>query len=495
MLWCTMTDPLVSVSGVRGTTVATTPIERPTFTDDLVRRWTAAFARWCAARGAGGTVVLARDTRPSGLWAATTAADVLVACGVRPIVIGVTPTPTAQLAVTHHRATGGLVITGSHNPAEWNALKFLGPDGVFLNSGDIEKLRQIVIASPSLPLGVSGVKELPRAATDGLPGPTGPRNDAWEKDDDAIARHIGNVLSLPIDIGRIRARKFRVVVDPINGAGTLAVPQLLERLGCTVTVINGEANGAFTHPPEPTPAHLGQLGEAVQTARADLGIAVDPDADRLVLADETGAVLSEEYTVTLAILSVFSTHGGSAIGGALPPCVVVNLSTTRMVDDVAARFGARVVRTPVGERHVVEGMRAHAALIGGEGNGGVIYPASHEGRDSLVGSAVILHLLARGTTLSKLVAELPVYAMRKEKLPRTETWDAAHAAEALAHALPDGILSTLDGVRVDTAEGWIHLRPSNTEPIVRLISEAHTAAALERLFLKTRAALASISAS
>lgn len=478
-----MSALLVSVSGVRG-------IVGTSFTEERVRTWAGAFAQFCrpersegpqrdssAASQNGTRVVLGRDTRPSGAWALELSAKTFEDHGVSPVIVGIVPTPTVQLAVTYHRADGGLVITGSHNPGEWNALKFLGPDGVFLSAEEMQRLHQRVILSEAQPFDLAQGKLREGSRRDSS-SPLAPQNDIM-----AIQRHIENILALPVDVERIRKRRFRIVLDPVNGTGALALPSLLERLGCQVTVINGEANGNFAHSPEPTPENLQDLGAAVREARADLGVAVDPDADRLVLVDECGIVLSEEYTVTLVVMSVLSRRPQTS-----GVCTVVNLSTTRMVDDVAARFGAHVIRTPVGERHVVEGMRERGALIGGEGNGGVIFRTSHEGRDALVGIALLLDLLARrGISLAGLVTELPTYMMRKEKLPRTGTWDMTRMDALLARAFPDAPRSTIDGVRVDTADGWIHLRPSNTEPIVRLIGEARTESALNLLFERARA--------
>ncbi|TSC64616.1 MAG: phosphoglucosamine mutase [Parcubacteria group bacterium Gr01-1014_106] len=542
-----MSQPIVSVSGVRG-------IVGESFTDDLVRGWAEAFAEFChpersegsrrdssaSARSSGPSpqndtqVVLGRDTRPSGEAALAVAARALAAHGIQPIIVGIAPTPTIQLAVTHHRAAGAMIITASHNPQEWNGLKFLGADGVFLTGEEMKVLEHTVILS------VAQRSEGSRRR-DSSVAPL-PQNDSG-----AIQRHIENVLSLPIDAEKIRTRKFRVVVDPVNGAGAVAVPQLLQQLGCDVVTINGEPNGHFAHTPEPTPANLTELGQRVATEKADLGIAVDPDADRLVLVDETGTVMSEEYTVTLAVLSALSSpviqspsrvilnavkdlgvnsaknpspwdrpeqqrrisrDPSSRSGGTQDDkrIVVANLSTTRMVDDVAQKYGATVVRTPVGERNVVEGMRQHGALIGGEGSGGVIFPQSHEGRDSLVGVALVLDLLARprsnfrswtvvetsevgATKLSSLVAALPRYVMQKEKFPRSAEFDRERFAAQLKKAFPKARIDTRDGIRVDTAEGWIHLRPSNTEPIVRLIGEANTSEGLRKLQETARQAI------
>jgi phosphomannomutase len=463
-----MAEPLVSVSGVRG-------IVGESFTEDIVRRYTAAFARHVAEATDRARVVIGRDTRPSGEWAITLVAQTLADAGVQPVDVGVVPTPTAELAVLFHGAAGGIVITGSHNAAEWNALKFLGPDGAFLTAEDMRNIQ--TRAGSALP---------------SVDDTTSQTRIKRSRDHRAIERHVQNVLATaPIDVERIRTCKFRIVLDPVNGAGALAVPALLTALNCDTAIINAEPSGIFTHPPEPTPANLASLGEHVHATEADLGFAVDPDADRLVLVDGRGDILSEEYTVTLAVLSVLERAVESASGTAKnePATAVVNLSTTRMVDDVARRFGASVVRTAVGERHVVEGLRQFNGIVGGEGNGGVIVPRCHTGRDALVGIAVILDLLARhDTTLGDLVATLPRYVAAKEKLPRTEL-DKVRMEEALQRAFPDGQRSTVDGIRVDLVDGWVHVRPSNTEPVIRVIAEARTDAVLSELQAAVRSAL------
>jgi len=491
MLWA-MSSPLISVSGTRG-------IVDDSFTPQIVREWTSGFAGFCDRENEGCRVVIGRDTRPSGAWALRLAAAELARRGIQPITLGIVPTPTVQLAVREHGARGGLIITASHNPKEWNGLKFLGSDGVFLSAEEIEQLTQYVSASEA-PRTRGTAKQSPQS--DGAASPSTPSEEPGPRNDTAaIERHIENILSLPVDVEQIRARKFRVVLDPVNGTGALAVPPLLRRLGCTATMINGEPTGDFAHAPEPTPASLIGLGEAVRATRANLGVAVDPDADRLVLVDESGTVLSEEYTVTLAVCSVIASEAkqspeaeGSPSEPAAPRNdmrVVVNLSTTRMVDDVARQFGASVIRTPVGERHVVEGMRQHGALIGGEGSGGVIFTKSHEGRDSLVGIALVLDLLAkRNLPLSALVSALPHYVMSKEKLPRMEAFDSTAMAARLTRHFQGAQCSTIDGIRIDTPDGWVHLRPSNTEPVIRLIAEARTEALLDQLRTTVHAALA-----
>jgi phosphomannomutase len=285
---------------------------------------------------------------------------------------------------------------------------------------------------------------------------------------DALDAHIGRVLAIPfLDIAAIQARGFRIAVDAVNASGSVVVPRLLELLGCEVIPVACDGSGRFPHTPEPLPENLVSLGEAVREEKADLGIAVDPDADRLVLFTEEGKPFGEEYSITTAVESVLSSMPGA--GGA---SVVVNLSTTRAVDDVAARYGAQVLRSPVGEINVVKTMRAHDAVIGGEGSGGVILPEVHAGRDCLVGIALVLHALARHEgSASAYRASLPDYVIRKFKYS-IEGMDTVSVLERARQSFAGERLNSDDGVRIDFAHGWVHLRSSNTEPIMRIIAEA-----------------------
>src|SRR5213592_1784218 len=367
-----MSDTLmVGVAGIRG-------IVGKDLTPEAVARYAAAFGVWVKVgkgdegRGKGPrhhpTVVLGRDARTSGPMFARAATAGLMSVGCDVIDLGLVSTPTAQLAVEHHRAAGGIVLTASHNPIEWNALKFVGPDGIFL---DAEGGAQVVT------LAADG--RLERAGFGAL-GDIAP-------DDAATARHLAAVLRLKaVDVRGIRRRRFRVALDTVRGAGGVIMPALLKRLGCRVAGMNLEPDGRFPRPPEPVPEHLAALGKLVRRSKADLGLAVDPDVDRLAIVDERGRPIGEDYTLAFAIRAVRPSGRQT---------VVCNLSTSLVVEDAAREFGARVVRAAVGEAHVARKIIALKAAIGGEGNGGVMYPALHVGRDAPVALALVLSLLAR----------------------------------------------------------------------------------------------------
>jgi phosphomannomutase len=466
---------IVSVSGVRG-------IVGADLTPELVARFAAAFGLQ-VARGPEPVVVLARDARTSGpMFAAAAQAGLQsVGCGV--VDVGLVPTPTAQLAVEHHHAAGGIVITASHNPAEWNALKFVGPDGVFLDGADATELSRRAREA-----------DLPRRGWDGM-GPL-------SRDDRAVVRHLGAVLRLAVvRVQRIRRRKLTVALDCVRGAGGTIMPELLRRLGCRVVGMDLTPDGRFPRPPEPVPEHLGALGELVRRRKADLGIAVDPDVDRLALVDERGAPIGEDYTLAFAVRAVL--EGGRAVRRkdgkkrevyrptALPPhrpTVVINLSTSLVVEDAARACGAEVLRAPVGEANVARAMRQEGAVVGGEGNGGVILPALHLGRDAPAGAALVLELLARtGRTVSELVSEQPRYSIVKVKAARGP--DLAAAYRALKQRFADAQPDERDGLRLAWADRWLHVRASGTEPIVRVIAEAPARDQAERLAAEGRAVL------
>jgi phosphomannomutase len=474
-----MSDTLmVSVAGVRG-------LVGTDLTPEVVARWAAAFGAWaCAVRGAPFAgkrrprVVLGRDSRTSGPMFARAATAGLMSVGCDVIDVGLVPTPTVQLAVEHHRAAGGIALTASHNPIEWNALKFVGPDGIFLDGIAGTRVRDL-----------AGDGRVGRAGYDALGG--------IASDPDAIERHLDAVLALRVlDVRAIRRRRFRVALDTVRGAGGAVMPMLLRRLGCRVAAINLETDGRFPRPPEPLPEHLKPLGALARRHKADLGIAVDPDVDRLALVDERGRAIGEDYTLAFAVRAVL---GGQAVrrsGGrrrsvtARPPdrstaVVVCNLSTSRVVDDAAREFGATVVRAPVGEAHVARKMLELKAPIGGEGNGGVMYPALHVGRDAPVAAALVLALLAReGKSVSELVAAAPRYAIVKAKLERGRR-NAERGMEdvyaGLRQRFPEATVDTQDGLRLAWPDRWLHVRPSGTEPIIRLIAEAPNGSEAERL--------------
>jgi len=383
--------------------------------------------------------------------------------------VGLVATPSVQLAVEHHRAAGGIMLTASHNPIEWNALKFVGPDGIFLD-------------------GVAGTRVRELAAGDSLPRATYDAIGGVEADADAISRHLAAVLALRgVDVKAIRRRKFRVALDTVRGAGGALMPELLERLGCRVTAINLETDGLFPRPPEPVPENLKALGALVRRKKADVGIAVDPDVDRLAIVDERGRPIGEDYTLAFAIRAVLGRAGGRAGRRT----VVCNLSTSLVVEDAAKEFGATVVRAPVGEAHVARQIIALKAVIGGEGNGGVMYPALHVGRDAPVAAALVLTLLARErATVSELVERAPRYTIVKAKQElgarSREPGKLDQVYVELRRRFPDAAADTQDGLRLAWPDRWLHVRPSGTEPIIRFIAEAPSRADAERLIEEGR---------
>ena len=449
-----MSDTLIaSVSGVRG-------LVGKDLTPEFVSKYAAAFGM-IARQGGGKTVVVGRDARTSGpmFLAAVTAG--LQSVGIDVIDCGLIPTPTAQLAVEFHGAAGGIVITASHNPVEWNALKFVGPDGLFLDKEMASRLFEIVAAN-----------EMERSGWDALGGAS--------IDDFAVERHLEDVLGLElVDVDAIRAKKFTVALDCVRGAGGVIMPTLLDRLGCRVVGRDLETDGCFTRPPEPVPTNLAALGDLVRNSNADLGVAVDPDVDRLALVDGSGRPIGEDYTLAFAVEAVLRQRQGP---------VVVNLSTSLVVDDVAREFGVSVERAPVGEANVARAMQKASAVVGGEGNGGVMLPDLHVGRDAPVGTILILDLLARGGhSVADLVAARPRYAIVKAKTGRGGELDSVYAA--LESRFAGAAIDRQDGLRLGWADSWLHVRPSGTEPIVRLIAEAPTEESAQELVATAREAM------
>ena len=441
-----MTDTLmVGVSGVRG-------IVGKDLTDEVVTRYARAFGLWAGERTP--LVVVGRDARASGPAFEQAVIAGLGSVGCDVVRVGLAPTPTIQLAVEHHGAGGGIAVTASHNPIEWNALKFIGPDGIFLDGPEGARVQA---------LAVEGGQGRSRAVT-------------IATDDGAVERHLHAVLELSaVDVERIRRRKFAVALDAVRGAGGPVMRALLERFGCMVTGINLETDGQFPRAPEPVPENLGELSALVRRTGADVGIAVDPDVDRLAIVDETGAAIGEDYTLAFAVRAVLG-EGGRGKG----QTVVCNLSTSLVVEDAARELGAEIVRTPVGEVHVARAILRLAAVIGGEGNGGVMYPDLHAGRDAPVAAALVLELLARtGKRVSELVAAAPRYTIVKAKAPRGPALEPVYAA--LKRRFADAQADVQDGLRLAWRDRWLHVRPSNTEPIIRLIAEAPSGALAREL--------------
>ncbi len=424
-------DLRISISGVRG-------IVGRSFTDALVSHFARAFALLIQR----GKILVAQDTRPTGSHFRTLIIRELRKSGASVINIGVAPTPMVLFMVRHLKARGGIIVTASHNPAGWNGLKFVGPDGQFLDTSQMGKLKRI--------------------SSRNRPSPQARRKGALRHERSLIARYLSHILR-HLDLPKIRSRHFRVAIDPCNGTGAVATRTFLRKLGCKVFAMNNIPNGRFAHPPEPTKEHLGQLARVVCAKKADVGFAQDPDADRLTIVTDRGEPLNGEYTLVLAVQHILSRK---------KTAVVVNLSTSRMIESIVCRKGMKIYYSKIGERHVVEKMRKLKASIGGEGNGGVIYPAINAARDSFVGMGLILESLARfPKPLSAIIRELPRYEMIQKKLTLSKA-----RTEALLKSLPKrfkgGKVNRLDGIRIDTQEGWIHARPSNTEPILRLIAEA-----------------------
>lgn len=428
------TDLMASVSGVRG-------IVGSGMNPEIAARFCAAYASMLS----GDRVVIGRDTRASGPLIAAAAATALRFKGLSVVDLGVASTPTVEIMVGQLGAAGGIVVTASHNGPEWNALKFLDGRGEFLSAEAMARITDRALGAEPL---FDGASRFGTAVSN-----TG-----------ADAVHVDLILKLErVDPARIAARRFKAVVDCVNGAGSRILPSLLRGLGLDVVELFTDIEAPFPHNPEPKPEHLGELSKAVVRERADIGFACDPDGDRLVLVDETGFVLSEELTLALAADFVLREEKGA---------LVANLSTSRVIDDIGAARGAAVYRSKVGEAHVAALMKETHAAIGGEGNGGVMYPKLHSGRDAMVGAALVLESLAEdGVPLSRKVAALPRYFIVKEKVALKG--DFSLVEKALTKRF-SGRVTAIDGIRIDMENGWVHLRPSNTEPVVRIIAEART---------------------
>ncbi len=444
---------MLGVSGARG-------IVGKTMTPGVARRYAACWGAHLASGAVAPVVCLGRDSRPSGPELAAAAAAGLSAAGCRVIDLGVVATPTVGVMIGATGAAGGVVITASHNPTPWNGLKLLDHHGT---APEPDRAAEIIATFR----GTSDVE-------------TAPSPEPITTESRGTDTHVAKVLGL-IDPMPLRERGFHVVLDSVNGAGVEGGRSLLRVLGCDVTHLGSESSGDFWHTPEPTAENLTGLCDAVRAHAADIGCAQDPDADRLALVDEQGRYIGEEYTLVLAAWRVLLDHPGANL--------VANLSTSRMIDDLAARFGATVYRSAVGEANVAALMRAKDAIAGGEGNGGVILPGITCVRDSLSGMALVLDLMRReAKPLSVLVDEIPRYVIVKEKLELADRADLDPALSAMQTAFPEATIDACDGIRLDLPEGWAHLRPSNTEPIARIIVEAATAEAAGGLLERVRVA-------
>lgn len=433
-----------SISGIRGT-IGGKPGEGLSPLD--IVKFSAAFGTWILKRGKGKDLVVGRDARISGEMVNSLVIGTLQGLGINVIDLGLSTTPTVEMLVTHLKAAGGLILTASHNPKQWNALKLLNEKGEFLNGTDGEEV-----------LKIADDEAFDFAEVDALGSTT--------QFEGAIAYHVAKVLELPlVDVGAIRQKKFKIVIDCVNSTGGIAIPQLLDALGVAqVHELYCEPNGHFPHNPEPLPEHLTVISEQVKSLGADLGIVVDPDVDRLALVNEDGSMFGEEYTL-VAVADYVLKH--------TPGNTVSNLSSTRALMDVTNKYGMKYEASAVGEVNVVERMRKINAIIGGEGNGGIIYPTLHAGRDALVGIALFLtHLAKSGMTMTAMKASYPAYFISKNKIELTPDINVDSVLEGIKERFKDKKLNTADGIRIDFDKEWVHLRKSNTEPIIRIYAES-----------------------
>eukprot|EP01113_Clastostelium_recurvatum_P012398 TRINITY_DN1643_c0_g1_i1.p1 TRINITY_DN1643_c0_g1~~TRINITY_DN1643_c0_g1_i1.p1 ORF type:complete len:461 (+),score=70.14 TRINITY_DN1643_c0_g1_i1:56-1438(+) len=432
-----MNGPLmVTVSGVRG-------IIGSSLLPSVISKYVTAFALLQHGR----KIIVGRDSRVSGPWIEKLTQGILMAQGYECVDVGVVPTPTVQFMVTEEKADGGIIITSSHNPVEWNGLKFVGSDGLFLSPEKCAELFSLADSGPFVFPSYHSMGKVTSLAT-------------------ASQRHIEAIVALPyVNVASIQARSFKIVLDSVNGAGGPIMHSLLTHLGADVVGMNLDPSGIFAHKPEPVPANLGSLCDAVKANGADLGIAVDPDVDRCVLINEHGEPLGEEYTLAI-VVDFLLKH----VGKRGPVCK--NLSTSRAIDDIARSYGCPVFNTPVGEIHVAKKMVEVNAIIGGEGNGGVMLPDIHIGRDAPIAAVLVLQaLVAHGGSISQLKAGLPQYEIVKLTAP-IEGIDPDAVVQHFQQIWEGrASLTSTDGLRIDTPDWWVHLRKSNTEPIIRVIGE------------------------
>ena len=445
-----------SISGIRGT-IGGRPGDNLTPVD--IVKFTAAYGKIITENASNKTIVVGRDARISGEMVSNLVIGTLQSIGINVIDLGLSTTPTVEIAVPKLQAAGGIILTASHNPGQWNALKLLNEKGEFI---DDAKGKEVLELGESLNFDFAEVHELGNVT----------------KDESFMQKHIEDVLALEfVDVDAIRKANFKVAVDAVNSTGGTFIPALLEALGVqTVYKIHCEPNGDFPHNPEPLKEHLTDLSKAVLDHGADLGIAVDPDVDRLVFMMENGELFGEEYTLVAVSDFILSHKKGNTVS---------NLSSTRALRDVTEKHGGEYFAAAVGEVNVVTKMKEVDAVIGGEGNGGVIYPASHYGRDALVGVALFLtHLAKLGKKVTEYRAELPQYFMSKNKITLTPGLDIDNLLNKMQEKYAHEDHSTIDGLKIDFANEWVHLRKSNTEPIIRIYSEGPTPEAAEAIAQK-----------
>jgi phosphomannomutase len=447
-----------SISGIRGTIGGKTG-ENLTPLD--IVKFAAAFGTWLKKKGGTTKVVIGRDARPSGELVSTLVTSTLQGLGINVIDLGLSTTPTVEIAVPLEKASGGIIITASHNPVQWNALKLLNEKGEFISGKDGEELLKLAEKEA---FEFAPVSKLGK----------------YQKNDQYLQKHIDAILKLPlVDVEAIKSKGFKVVVDAVNSSGGIAVPMLLKALGATVKEMYCEPTGHFPHNPEPLPEHLTDICREIKKGKYDLGIVVDPDVDRLAFVTEDGTPFGEEYTL-VAVADYVLNSGKKKKGN-----TVSNLSSTRALRDVTEKAGGQYSAAAVGEVNVVTMMKETSAVIGGEGNGGVIYPDLHYGRDALVGIALFMaHVAKSGMSVSRLRAKYPNYIISKNKIELTPTINVDKVLEEVKKKYHKQPINTADGVKIEFDKEWVHLRKSNTEPIIRIYAESDMEVKAENLAKK-----------
>ena len=447
-----------SISGIRGT-IGGKPGDALTPVD--IVKFAAAFGTW--VKEAGGTkIVIGRDARISGVMVNNLVVSTLQGLGLDVVDLGLSTTPTVEIAVPLENAGGGIILTASHNPAQWNALKLLNEKGEFISAED-------------------GAKVLEIADKDAFDFASVNKLGKYKKDDTYLQKHIDMILQLPlVDVAAIKSKNYKVVIDCVNSTGGIALPPLLRALGVEqIKELFCTPDGHFPHNPEPLPEHLNHISSELEKGNYDLGIVVDPDVDRLALLNEDGSVFGEEYTLVAVADYVINASKKKN------PVTVSNLSSTLALRDVTEKAGGKYFASAVGEVNVVNMMKEKNALIGGEGNGGIIFPDLHYGRDALVGIALFLtHLAKSGKSISKLRATYPNYYMSKNKMELTPDMDVDMVLEEVKNKYNKQPINTIDGVKIEFEKSWVHLRKSNTEPIIRIYSEADSESKADTLAKK-----------
>lgn len=446
-----------SISGIRGTIggkagESLTPLD--------VVKFTAAFGTWLKRRKPETLkIVLGRDARLSGDMVSKLVVGTLQSLGLSVLDLGLSTTPTVEMAVPAENAAGGIILTASHNPIQWNALKLLNAEGEFISGNDGEEM---LLIAENEDFDFVDVKKL----------------GSYTQDDTWLQKHIDLILALPlVDVEAIKNKNFKVIVDAVNSSGGIAVPMLLEALGVTqITKLHCEPTGHFAHNPEPLPENLTDITKAIEKGKFDLGIVVDPDVDRLCFMCEDGSPFGEEYTLVAVADYILQNHKGNSVS---------NLSSTRALRDVTEKAGGKYYASAVGEVNVVTLMKSAKAVIGGEGNGGIIYPALHYGRDALVGIALFLtHLAKSGKRISVMRKGYPEYYISKNKIELTPDIDVDGVLEAIQKKYAKNPINAIDGVKIEFDKEWVHLRKSNTEPIIRIYSESDSITKADNLAKK-----------